>query len=277
MTERQAALVTAACRRIETAEESPSLAALANAAGMSSFHFHRLFKATTGLTPKAYATAHRSERMRAELGRRNTVTEAIYEAGFKSNGRFYANSSEMLGMKPKDYRDGGRGTAIRFAVSKCSLGSILVAASEKGICAIFLGDDPAALTNDLAKRFPKAQLIAGDRKFQDLVARVIRFVEAPRTGLDLPLDLRGTVFQRRVWEALREIPIGTTSSYSEIAKRIGASKSVRAVARAIASNRLAVVVPCHRVLCRDGSISGYRWGVERKRSLLEKEQVAPDA
>ena len=277
MTERQATLVTAACRRIETAEESPSLAALANAAGMSPFHFHRLFKATTGLTPKAYATAHRSERMRAELGRRNTVTEAIYEAGFKSNGRFYANSSEMLGMKPKDYRDGGRGTAIRFAVSKCSLGSILVAASEKGICAIFLGDDPAALTNDLAKRFPKAQLIAGDRKFQDLVARVIRFVEAPRTGLDLPLDLRGTVFQRRVWEALREIPIGTTSSYSEIAKRIGASKSVRAVARAIASNRLAVVVPCHRVLCRDGSISGYRWGVERKRSLLEKEQVAPDA
>jgi AraC family transcriptional regulator, regulatory protein of adaptative response / methylated-DNA-[protein]-cysteine methyltransferase len=277
VSERQKALVTAACRRIETAEELPSLAALANAAGMSPFHFHRLFKATTGLTPKAYATAHRSERMRAELGRRNTVTEAIYEAGFKSNGRFYANSSEMLGMKPKDYRDGGRGTAIRFAVSKCSLGSILVAASEKGICAIFLGDDPAALTNDLAKRFPKAQLIAGDRKFQDLVARVIRFVEAPRTGLDLPLDLRGTVFQRRVWEALREIPIGTTSSYSEIAKRIGASKSVRAVARAIASNRLAVVVPCHRVLRRDGSISGYRWGVERKRSLLEKEQVAPDA
>ena len=277
MTERQAALVTAACRRIETAEELPSLAALANAAVMSPFHFHRLFKATTGLTPKAYATAHRSERMRAELGRRNTVTEAIYEAGFKSNGRFYANSSEMLGMKPKDYRNGGKGTAIRFSVSKCSLGSILVAASEKGICAIFLGDDPAALTNDLAKRFPKAQLIAGDRKFQDLVARVIRFVEAPRTGLDLPLDLRGTVFQRRVWEALREIPIGAISSYSEIAKRIGASKSVRAVARAIAFNRLAVAVPCHRVLCRDGSISGYRWGVERKRSLLEKEQVAPDA
>jgi AraC family transcriptional regulator, regulatory protein of adaptative response / methylated-DNA-[protein]-cysteine methyltransferase len=277
VTERQAALVTAACRRIETAEESPSLASLANAAGMSPFHFHRLFKATTGLTPKAYATAHRSERMRAELVRRNTVTEAIYEAGFNSNGRFYANSSEMLGMKPKDYRNGGKGTAIRFSVSKCSLGSILVAASEKGICAIFLGDDPAALTNDLAKRFPKAQLIAGDRKFQDLVARVIRFVEAPRTGLDLPLDLRGTVFQRRVWEALREIPIGAISSYSEIAKRIGASKSVRAVARAIASNRLAVAVPCHRVLCRDGSISGYRWGVERKRSLLEKEQIAPDA
>ncbi len=277
LTERQIALITAACRRIETAEELPSLAALATAADMSRFHFHRLFKRVTGLTPNAYATAHRSERMRAELGRRKTITEAIYEAGFNSNGRFYANSSGILGMRPKDYRDGGRGAAIRFAVGKCSLGSILVAASDKGVCAIFLGDDPAALTKDLAKRFPKAQLIRGDRDFEDLVAKVIRFVEAPRTGLDLPLDLRGTVFQRRVWEALREIPIGTISNYSEVAKRIGAPKSVRAVARAIASNRLAVVVPCHRVLCRDGSISGYRWGVERKMSLLEKEQVAPDA
>jgi AraC family transcriptional regulator of adaptative response/methylated-DNA-[protein]-cysteine methyltransferase len=275
--DRQTALIATACRRIETAEELPGLATLANAAGMSRFHFHRVFKAVTGLTPKAYATAHRSERMRAELGRRSTVTEAIYEAGFNSNGRFYANSSEMLGMRPKDYRNGGRGAVIRFAVGKCSLGSILVAASDKGVCAIFLGDDPAALRKDLAKRFRKAQLIAGDQGFEDLVARVVRFVETPRTGLDLPLDLRGTVFQRRVWKALREIPIGSVSSYSEIAKRIGAPKAVRAVARAIASNRLAVVVPCHRVLRRDGSISGYRWGVERKRSLLEKEQVAPNA
>ena len=166
---------------------------------------------------------------------------------------------------------------IRFAVSKCSLGSILIAASERGVCAIFLGDDAAALKRDLEKRFPKARLIAGDREFEQLVAKVVHFVEAPQPALDLPLDLRGTVFQRRVWEALREIPLGTTSSYSEIATRIGAPKSVRAVARAIASNRLAVVVPCHRVLCRDGSISGYRWGVERKVSLLEKEQVAPRA
>lgn len=181
-------------------------------------------------------------------------------------------------MKAKDYRNrGGGGTTIGFAVDKCSLGSILVATSKKGVCAIFLGDDPSALTNDLRKRFPKAQLIAGDRHFQDLVAKVIRFVEAPRSDLDLPLDLRGTVFQRRVWKALREIPIGTISSYSKIAKRIGAPKAVRAVARAIASNRLAVVVPCHRVLCRDGSISGYRWGVERKMSLLKKEQFPPDA
>ena len=277
LTERQAALVAAACRRIETAEEVPDLDTLAKSAGLSRFHFHRLFRTATGMTPKAYAMAYRSERMRAELGRRKTVTEAIYEAGFNSNGRFYANSSGMLGMKPKDYQNGGRGAVIRFAFGKCSLGSILVAASEQGICAIFLGDDPAALTKDLAKRFPKAQLIAADQDFKDLVAKVIRFVEAPRTGLDLPLDLRGTVFQRRVWNALREIPIGTISSYSEVARRIGAPMAVRAVARAIASNRLAVVIPCHRVLCRDGSISGYRWGVERKLSLLEKEQIAPEA
>jgi AraC family transcriptional regulator of adaptative response/methylated-DNA-[protein]-cysteine methyltransferase len=277
LTERQAALIATACRRIETAEEVPGLAALANAAGMSRFHFHRLFKRVTGMTPNAYATAHRSERMRAELGRRKTITEAIYEAGFNANGRFYANSSGMLGMRPKEYRDGGRGAVIRFALGKCSLSSILVAASEKGICAIFLGGDPAALRKDLARRFPKAQLVAGDRAFEDLVAKVIRFVEAPRTGLDLPLDLRGTVFQRRVWKALRDIPIGTISSYSEIAKRIGAPKAVRAVTRAVASNRLAVVIPCHRVLCRDGSISGYRWGVERKISLLKIEQIAPEA
>jgi AraC family transcriptional regulator, regulatory protein of adaptative response / methylated-DNA-[protein]-cysteine methyltransferase len=273
LTQRQAALVAAACRSIETAEELPGLGTLAKAAGMSRFHFHRLFKTATGMTPKAYAMGSRSERMRAELGRRKTVTEAIYEAGFNSNGRFYANSSKMLGMEAKAYRNGGPGMTIRFALNKCSHGSILVAGSERGVCAIFLGDDPADLKRDLEKRFAKARLIAGDRKFEQLVAKVVRFVEVPRTALDLPLDLRGTVFQRRVWEALREIPIGTTSSYSEIAKRIGAPKSVRAVARAIASNRLAVVVPCHRVLCRDGSISGYRWGVERKLSLLKNEQV----
>jgi AraC family transcriptional regulator, regulatory protein of adaptative response / methylated-DNA-[protein]-cysteine methyltransferase len=277
LTERQMALIAAACRRIEVADELPSLAALANAAGMSRFHFHRLFKATTGLTPKAMRPLIVPNECALSSEGATRLPKRFYEAGFNSNGRFYANSSGILGMKPKDYRNGGRGTAIRFAVGKCSLGSILVAASKKGICAIFLGDNPAALTNDLAKRFPKAQLIPADRHFQDLVAKVIRFVEAPRTGLDLPLDLRGTVFQRRVWKALREIPIGTISSYSEIAKRIGAPESVRAVARAIASNRLAVVVPCHRVLRRDGSISGYHWGVERKRSLLEKERLAPKA
>lgn len=272
--ERHAAVVTAACRAIETAEELPSLAALAGSAGMSRFYFHRIFKTATGLSPKAYATAHRSERMRDELPKRQTVTEAIYEAGYNSNGRFYADSSRMLGMKPKDYRSGGRGATIRFAVGECSLGSILVAASYKGICAIFMGDDPDALVKDLQDRFQKASLIGGDAGFEKLVAKVVGLIEAPKAGLDLPLDVHGTAFQQRVWKALREIPIGTTCSYSEIAKRVGSRKAVRAVAQACASNRLAVAIPCHRVVRLNGNISGYRWGVERKLALLEKEKIA---
>jgi AraC family transcriptional regulator, regulatory protein of adaptative response / methylated-DNA-[protein]-cysteine methyltransferase len=272
--EKHAAMVAAACSAIETAEESPDLDALASSAGMSRFHFHRIFKSVTGLTPKAFAAAHRSERMRKELPRRHTITEAIYEAGFNSNGRFYASSSEMLGMKPKNYRGGGTGATIRFAIGECSLGSILVAASEKGVCAIMMGDDPDALARDLQDRFPKADFIGADRDFERLVAKVVGFIEAPKCGLDLPLDLRGTVFQRRVWRALREIPIGSTATYSEIAERIRSPKAIRAVAQACASNAIAVAIPCHRVVRSDGSLSGYRWGVERKRALLKREQLA---
>ena len=272
--ERNAAAVIAACRAIETAEESPSLSELARTAGMSRYHFHRIFKTATGLSPKGYATANRSERMRDQLPRRKTVTEAIYQAGFNSNGRFYADSSGMLGMKPKDYRRGGKGETIRFAVGECWLGSILVAASKKGVCAISLGDDPDALTKALQDRFPRAIIIGGDKGFEKLVAKVIGFIEAPKASLDLPLDVRGTAFQQRVWKALREIPPGTTSTYSEIAERIGATKAVRAVARACASNGLAVAIPCHRVVRLNGHISGYRWGVERKLALLEKEKIA---
>ena len=274
LAEQQVATIAAACRAIETAEELPDLNALANSAGMSRFHFHRIFRATTGLTPKAYAAAHRSHRMREELPKRRTVTEAIYEAGFNSNGRFYANSSQMLGMKPKDYQDGGAGATIRFAIGECSLGSILVAASENGVCAILMGDDPDALAKDLQDRFPKANLIGGDRDFEKMVAKVVGFIEAPRIGLDLPLDVRGTAFQQRVWQALREIPVGSTASYSEIAGRIGLPKAVRAVAQACAANAIAVAIPCHRVLRNDGNLSGYRWGVERKRALLKREEVA---
>lgn len=271
LTEQYAATVTAACRTIETAEELPSLEVLAKAAGMSRFHFHRVFTKIAGLTPKAYAVAHRAERMRKMLPKRNTVTEAIYEAGFNSNGRFYANSSQMLGMAPRNFREGGTGTAIRFAVGECSLGSILVAASEKGVCAILLGDDPNELAKDLQDRFPKAQLIGRDKDFERVVAQVIGFVEAPKLGLDLPLDVRGTAFQRRVWKALREIRAGSTTSYTDIAERIGSPKAVRAVAGACAANAIAVAIPCHRVLRTDGSLSGYRWGVKRKRSLLDLE------
>jgi len=274
MQERHATAVAAACRTIESTDDLPNLETLAAGADMSRFHFHRVFKAATGLTPKAYAQAHRAERMREELPKRATVTEAIYGAGFNSNGRFYATSSQMLGMTPSNFRDGGTGESIRFALGECSLGSILVAVSEKGVCAISLGDDPDELAKELQDRFPKAQLIGGDREFEQMVARVVGLVEAPRVGLDLPLDVRGTAFQQRVWKALREIPSGSTASYTEIAKRIGSPESVRAVASACASNPIAVAIPCHRVLRTNGGLSGYRWGVERKRALLEREVAA---
>ena len=274
LAERHAAAVAQACRSIEQADEMPSLDTLAAGAGMSRFHFHRVFKAQTGVTPKAYADAHRAARVRAELARSDTVTEAIYGAGFNSNGRFYATSTDLLGMTPSEFRAGGDGAAIRFAVGECSLGSILVAASGKGVCAIQFGDDPDALVRGLQDRFPKARLVGGDKAFEQLVARVVGLIEAPANGLDLPLDVRGTAFQRQVWQALRDIPAGTTASYAEIAKRIGRPKAVRAVAQACGSNDIAVAIPCHRVVRTDGELSGYRWGIARKRALLERDAAA---
>jgi AraC family transcriptional regulator of adaptative response/methylated-DNA-[protein]-cysteine methyltransferase len=271
---RQAALVAEACRAIEASESRPGLAHLARQAGLSRHHFHRIFKAVTGLTPRDYADAHRTRRVRDGLKRSTTVTEAIYEAGFNSGGRFYAQSAQILGMTPTDYRAGGRHAEIRFAVGQCSLGSILVASSAKGVCAILLGDDPELLVRDLQDRFPRAALRGGDAGFERTVATVVGFVEAPAVGLDLPLDVRGTAFQQRVWRALRRIPAGTTASYADIASRIGAPRSVRAVAQACAANALAVAIPCHRVVKQDGALSGYRWGVERKRALLEREAAA---
>jgi AraC family transcriptional regulator of adaptative response/methylated-DNA-[protein]-cysteine methyltransferase len=274
LAQQHATAVAKACRLIEEAEEMLSLNVLAHAVGMSRFHFHRVFKTVTGVTPKAYAAAYRARRVRDELPRRDTVTEAIYGAGFSSSGRFYAKSSEVLGMTPTQFRSGGRGESIRFAVGQCSLGSILVASTEKGVCAIQLGDSPGALVRDLQDTFAKAELIGGDEDFEQLVARVVGFVEAPMQGFDLPLDVRGTLFQQRVWRALREIPAGSTVSYAEVAKRIGAPTAVRAVAQACLSNPIAVVIPCHRVVRTDGALSGYRWGVERKRMLLEREATS---
>jgi AraC family transcriptional regulator of adaptative response/methylated-DNA-[protein]-cysteine methyltransferase len=263
--------VSKACRLIETAEAEPKLDDLAEAVGLSPYHFHRVFKAVLGVTHKAYATAHRHKRVREELGRSATITEAIYGAGFNSNGRFYATSSEALGMTPNQFRAGGPNAEIKFAIGESSLGLVLIAASDKGVCAIFFGDDPDALAHDLKKQFPRARLVGGDPTFEELAAKVIRFVENPRADLDLLLDIRGTVFQHRVWEALRRIPVGATASYAEIAKAIDAPRSVRAVARACASNRHAVAIPCHRVVGSDGSLTGYRGGIERKRALLAKE------
>ncbi|WP_291772458.1 bifunctional DNA-binding transcriptional regulator/O6-methylguanine-DNA methyltransferase Ada [Castellaniella sp.] len=268
-------LIVRICRLIESSERVPNLGELAAQAGMSPYHFHRVFKAETGLTPKAYATAHRARKLREELNAAGgTVTDAIYEAGFNSNSRFYETSGRMLGMRAKEYRAGGVGAAIRFAVGQSSLGAILVAQSQHGICAILLGDDPDHLVHDLQDQFPKAELIGGDDSFEQLVAQVVGFVEAPGIGLNLPLDVQGTAFQQRVWQALHEIPPGETVSYSEIAERIGAPRAMRAVAQACAANHIAVAIPCHRVVRRDGDISGYRWGVERKRELLRREAQA---
>lgn len=268
-----AAIVADAARFIAASEDDPDLAVLAKRAGLSPSHFHRLFKRATGLTPKAYAAARREDRLRHEMKKGRSVTGAIFDAGYNATSRFYEKSAAVLGMTPSAYRQGGARTAIRFAVGECSLGSILVAQSEKGICAVLLGDDPSALLRDLQDRFPRAELIGGDNNFEKVAGRVVGFVDAPNADFDLPLDIRGTAFQKRVWRALSKIPPGETVTYSDIAKHIGLPKAARAVGNAVGANALAVIIPCHRVVKMDGSISGYRWGIARKRALLKKESA----
>ena len=268
-----AALVAKACRLIEDSEEEPSLEDLASAVERSPSYFHRIFKASTGLTPKAYAAGQRAKKVREGLATGTSVTEAMYDAGFNSSGRFYEKSNGMLGMTPTKYREGGANEDIRFAVGQSCLGAILVASSTKGVASILLGDDPDALVRDLQDRFPKARLIGMDRDYEALVSEVCGFVENPGLGLDLPLDVRGTAFQRRVWQVLQEIPVGARMSYSDVARRIGAPKATRAVAGACAANNIAVAIPCHRVVRNDGALSGYAWGVDRKRALLDREAL----
>ena len=267
----QVEAVKRACEKIASAEDAPSLADLAASAGLSPFHFHRVFKKIAGVTPKAYSAQMRARRAAENLGKAETVTEAIYDAGFNSSSRFYETATARLGMTPTAVRRGGESATIRFAVGESSLGAVLVAATEKGVAAIMLGDDPEALMRALQDRFPRADLIGGDAAFERWVAAVVGLVEAPGQRLDLPLDIRGTAFQQRVWQALRAIPPGRTASYAEIAEAIGRPKAVRAVALACAANPLAVAIPCHRVVRTDGDISGYRWGVDRKRKLLDRE------
>jgi len=269
--ERQAETVAELCRFIEGCEHAPSLEELASNAGLSPSHTHRLFRRITGVTPAAYASSHRARRVRGALRNANTVTEAIFDAGYGSSARFYEKSSQLLGMTPTEYRAGAKSLRVRFAIGECSLGVILVAATEKGVCAISLGADAEKLANELESRFPGAELVSDDAAFARLVARVIAIVEGGRADAKLPLDIRGTVFQQRVWEALRTIPAGSTATYAEIAAKVGAPRSHRAVAKACASNVLAVVIPCHRVVRSDGGVSGYRWGVARKRALLARE------
>jgi AraC family transcriptional regulator of adaptative response/methylated-DNA-[protein]-cysteine methyltransferase len=265
--------VTAACRTIEQADTAPSLAQLARTAGVSPFHFHRVCKTVAGVTPKQYADQHRGSRVREQLNHGGSVTQAIFDAGFNASSRFYVSASQLLGMTPCRFRRGGAESDIHFAVAQCSLGAIVVAQSERGVCASLMGDDADELVSEMQDRFPKANLMGSDNSYQRLIAQVIGFVAALATGRDLPLDARGTAFQQRVWQALREIPLDCTASYSDISRRIGAPKTARAVGQACAVNALAVAISCHRAVRNDGEISGHRWGAERKRALLTRESA----
>lgn len=271
LTARHRAVVAEACRRIHKATEAPSVESLASSAGMSRFHFQRVFRQVTGIAPGAYMTAERGNRVRDGLSNSSSVTATIYEAGFRSAAPFYSSATELLGMTPGQYRAGGAGETIRFAVGQCWLGAILVAATERGVCAVLLNDRPGPAIEELKERFPRAQLQPGDRRFARYVARAVAMIERPSVASDLPLDVRGTAFQLRVWQALQKIPPGTTLTYSQLAKRLGIPRAVRAVASACAANPVAVAIPCHRVVRTTGALAGYYWGIERKRALLDRE------
>jgi AraC family transcriptional regulator of adaptative response/methylated-DNA-[protein]-cysteine methyltransferase len=261
-----------ACGLMENAETPPKLADLALSVGSSTYHFHRQFKTALGITPNAYAAALQKDRVREALSRGATVTEALCEAGFNSSGRFYSGPSDALGMSPGSIRNGGASEQLTFATMPCSLGHVLVAASAKGVCAILLGDSAEDLARDLRALFPMASLSEGGAKFATTSAAVVALVDTQEGQIEIPLDIRGTAFQRRVWEALRKIPAGQTQSYSDVAAAIGAPEAVRAVARACAANKLAVAIPCHRIVRRDGFVTGYRWGTARKLALLDREK-----
>ncbi len=274
LAERQAGMIAALCQAMEKAETPLSLGDLAELAGVSMYHLHRTFKTVTGVTPKAYMNEVRNRRMRDNIVGKRSITAAVYSSGYGSSSRFYEQAGRRLGMQPKTFRRGGVDASIVFSVAPCWLGFVLVAASEKGVCAISMGEKRAVLIKELHSLFPEARRITGDTEFDALVRQVVSYIEQPSIGLDLPLDVRGTVFQHRVWQALRTIPSGTTVSYAELAKRIGSAKAVRAVARACAANTLAVAIPCHRVVRSDGGLAGYRWDEKRKRALLDREKKA---
>lgn len=269
--QRKVALVAKLCRTLTEAERTPTLAELGKLAGLSPFHLQRLFRSIVGVTPHAFARAQRAERARRSLARGATVTNTIHAAGYGSSSRFYAAAAPQLGMAPQRASRGGVGERIEFATAPCQLGTVLVAATTRGVCAILLGDAAPELLADLRQRFARAELVPGGRPFRREVASVVRGIAEPERGLDLPLDLRGTLFQQRVWQALRTIPAGTTVSYRALGAQLGMANGARAVARACAQNPLAVAVPCHRVVRGDGDLAGYRWGLERKRALLARE------
>ena len=265
------ALVTKACALLDSTAAAVPLATLAARAKLSPYHFHRLFKRVTGVTPREFADARRRARLDGALRKQVRITDAIYDAGFGSAGHFYGNAGSALGMTPRQYRSGGENMDIQYAVSRCSLGHVLVARSTRGVCAILLGDDAGTLVRDLEGRFPRARLVMGRRALDASLRSVVGHLDAPQSALDLPLDVRGTAFQQRVWRALRDIAPGTTRTYTDIARALDQPTAARAVAAACAANPLALAVPCHRVVRGDGSLAGYRWGVDRKKELLRRE------
>ena len=268
------AVVRDACGFIEAEETIPSLEALAARSGYSRFHFLRMFRDHTGLTPRSYAEGVRARRLQTALGTGARVADAVVDAGYGSESRVYEKTGALLGMTPGAARRGGAGEVIRTAFADCPFGRLLVGATGKGVCFIGFAEPDAALLGDLRQRFPRAEVVADDAALADTVRSVLGFLAEPRRALDLPLDLRGTAFQQRVWRALRQIPPGETRTYGEVATAIGDPRAVRAVARSCATNPVSLAVPCHRVIGKDGALTGYRWGVPRKRALLEKERAA---
>ncbi len=268
------AVVRDACAVIEAAEDIPSLDRLAARSGYSRFHFLRLFRAHTGLTPRGYAEGVRARRLHAALAAGDRVADAVAGAGFGSESRVYEKTGELLGMTPGAARRGGRGEIIRTAFADCPFGRLLVGATDKGVCFIGFAEPDEGLEGDLRRRFPRATLVRDDPGLAATLRAVLDFLAEPREALALPLDLRGTAFQLRVWQALGSIPPGETRSYAQLAEMIGDRRAVRAVARGCAANPVPLAVPCHRVVGANGDLSGYRWGVPRKRALLERERVA---
>ncbi len=261
------------CRAVDEAEETPRLEALARIAGLSPFHFHRVFKAETGVTPAAYAAAVKDRRAKASLRNGASVTEAVYDAGYGASSRFYAKSRARFGMAPAKWKDRGAGEHIRVAVSDCALGKVLVATTDKGVCAVELGDDRDQMLSWFRERFSAAETVVDDAGLADTVQQIVGLIEHPgSTAADLPLDVRGTAFQQRVWDALRRIPAGETWTYGQLAECLGAPKAARAVGAACGQNRVAVLIPCHRVVGSDGSLTGFAYGVDRKQKLLEREK-----
>lgn len=272
-TEMHIEAVRKACKFLAEAEEYPTLKALARKAGISAHHFHRIFKKVVGVTPKQFAAQLRSEKVRCLLRLDRSVTETVHEAGYQSTGGFYEGIQAVLGMAPQKFRRGGADVQIRFCLGDTTLGALLVAVSDRGICALTLGDDPQMLIKQLQDWFPNAVLEPADRHLTLTLARVIALIEAPGETYDLPLDIRGTAFQQKVWQALREIPSGTTATYRQLATMLGIPRATRAVAAACAANRIAVAIPCHRVIRTGGKLAGYRWGIARKQELINREST----